>query len=89
MLCTLRKNICDVLVGTLSSIEETLNDTVNARLNMQDMGIRSDLYLKENGNRVSKPHASYTFTLEEMREFCWFLKSVKFPNSMLQISQGM
>ncbi|KAI3443853.1 hypothetical protein Pfo_000518 [Paulownia fortunei] len=31
-------------------------------------------------DRVSKPHASYIFTLEERREFCWFLKSMNFPD---------
>ncbi|KAI3443810.1 hypothetical protein Pfo_000475 [Paulownia fortunei] len=64
----IEKNICDAL------------DTVKARLDIQDMGIRSELHLKKIGDRVSKPHASYIFTLEERREFCQFLKSVKFPD---------
>ncbi|KAI3470728.1 hypothetical protein Pfo_027391 [Paulownia fortunei] len=76
----IEKNICDALVGTLLSIDGKSKDTIEARLDMQDMGIRSKLYLKKIGDRVSKPHASYTFTLKERREFCWFLKSMKFPD---------
>ncbi|KAI3450489.1 hypothetical protein Pfo_007154 [Paulownia fortunei] len=76
----IEKNICDALVDTLLSIDGKSKDTVKARLDMQDMGIRSELHLKKIGDRVSKPYASYTFTLEERREFYRFLKSVKFPN---------
>ncbi|KAI3453341.1 hypothetical protein Pfo_010004 [Paulownia fortunei] len=76
----IEKNICDTLVGTLLSLEGKSKDTIKARLDMQDMGIRSELHLSQSEDRVTKPHASYTFTLEERREFCHFLKSVKFPD---------
>ena len=77
----IEKNICDALISTWLSLEGKSKDTIKARLDMQDMGIRSELHLLQSGNRVTKPHASYTFTLEERREFCHFLKSVKFPDS--------
>ena len=32
------------------------------------------------GNKLLKPHACYTLTFEERKEFCKFLKSVKFPD---------
>ena len=44
------------------------------------MKIRNELYLQLKGNKLLKPHACYTLTLEERREFCKFLKSVKFPD---------
>ncbi|KAA0042917.1 putative transposase [Cucumis melo var. makuwa] len=76
----IEKNVCDNLVGTLLNIEEKTKDTTNARLDLQDLKIRKDLHLVEVGNRLVKPHASYTLTTNERVEFCKFLKSVKFPD---------
>ncbi|XP_074560566.1 uncharacterized protein LOC141816719 [Curcuma longa] len=76
----IEKNICDALIGTLLNIDGKSKDTLKARLDLQDMGIRSELHLKKVGDKFSKPYASYTLTLEERREFCQFLKSVKFPD---------
>ncbi|KAA0050362.1 uncharacterized protein E6C27_scaffold88G00940 [Cucumis melo var. makuwa] len=72
----IEKNVCDNLVGTLLNIEGKTKDTTNARLNLQDLKIRKDLHLVEVGNRLVKPHASYTLTTSERVEFCKFLKSV-------------
>ena len=58
-------------------------DTTNARLDLQDLKIRKDLHLVEVGNRLVKPHASYTLTTSERVEFCKFLKSVKFPDGFV------
>ncbi|KAI3462212.1 hypothetical protein Pfo_018875 [Paulownia fortunei] len=66
----IEKNICDALVGTLLSLEGKLKDTIKAR----------ELHLSQSGDRVTKPHASYTITLEERHEFFHFLKSMKFPD---------
>ncbi|KAI3469973.1 hypothetical protein Pfo_026636 [Paulownia fortunei] len=43
----IEKNICDAVVGTLLSIDGKSKDTVKARLDIQDMGIRSKLHLKK------------------------------------------
>ncbi|XP_052294335.1 uncharacterized protein LOC107178912 isoform X1 [Citrus sinensis] len=76
----IEKNICDSLVGTLLNIEGKTKDTVKARLDLEDLKIKKELHLKQEGNKLLKPHASYTLTLNEKREFCQFLKSVKFPD---------
>ena len=76
----IEKNICDALIGTLFNIDGKSKDTFKARLDLQDMGIRSELHLKKVGDKFSKSYASFTLTLEERREFCQFLKSVKFPD---------
>ena len=55
-------------------------DTEKAHFNLAYMNIRNELHLQLKGNKLLKPHACYTLTLEERREFCKFLKSVKFPN---------
>ncbi|TYK18968.1 uncharacterized protein E5676_scaffold418G00580 [Cucumis melo var. makuwa] len=71
----IEKNVCDNLIGTLLNIEGKTKDTTNARLDLQDLKIRKDLHLVEVGNRLVKPHASYTLTTSERVEFCKFLKS--------------
>lgn len=76
----IEKNICDSLVGTLMNIKGKTKYTVKARLDLEDLNIKKELHLKLEGNKLLKPHASYTLSLNERREFCQFLKSVKFPN---------
>lgn len=39
-----------------------------------------ELHLQPHGNRHLKPHTCYTLTLDERRQFCQFLKSIKFPD---------
>ncbi|TYK29077.1 CACTA en-spm transposon protein [Cucumis melo var. makuwa] len=65
----IEKNVCDNLVGTLLNIEGKTKDTTNARLDLQDLKIRKDLHLVEAGNRLVKPHVSYTLTTIERVEF--------------------
>ncbi|KAL0546655.1 hypothetical protein IC582_016567 [Cucumis melo] len=79
----IEKNVCDNLVGTLLNIEGKTKDTTNARLDLQDLKIRKDLHLVEVGNRLVKPHVSYTLTTSERVEFYKFLKSVKFPDGFV------
>ncbi|KAL0559454.1 hypothetical protein IC582_004065 [Cucumis melo] len=79
----IEKNVCDNLIGTLLNIEGKTKDTTNARLDLQDLKIRKDLHLVEVGNRLVKPHASYTLTTSERVEFCKFLKSVKFSDGFV------
>ena len=74
----IKKNACDNLVDTLLNIEEKIEDTMNARLNLLDLKIRKDLHLIEIGNKLMKPHMCYMFTSSKRVEFSKFLKSVKF-----------
>src|SRR6266542_5885660 len=55
------KNVCDSLIGLLLNIPDKTKDGVKARLDMQEMGIRPELRLKEVGKgRQFLPPASYT-----------------------------
>ncbi|KAA0059529.1 uncharacterized protein E6C27_scaffold518G00410 [Cucumis melo var. makuwa] len=65
MIMHIEKNVCNNLVGTLLDIEGKMKNTTNARLDLQDLKIRKDLYVVEVGNRLVKPHASYTLTSSE------------------------
>ena len=77
----IEKNVCDNLLGTLLNIEGKTKDTVSARLDLEDMKIKKELHLKKlsNGSYLL-PHACYTLSKQERKEFCSFLKSVKFPD---------
>lgn len=76
----IEKNICDNLLGTLLNIEGKTKDTINARLDLQDMGIRDELHLKKNGNSYDMPSACYSLNKEQKIAFCDFLRGVKFPD---------
>lgn len=76
----IEKNICDNVVGTLLSIEGKTKDTYKAREDLAALGIRKELWLQTQGNKVYKPPASYTLTLDERRRICKWLKSVKVPD---------
>ncbi|KAA0032142.1 uncharacterized protein E5676_scaffold186G00260 [Cucumis melo var. makuwa] len=80
----IEKNVCDNLVGMLLSIKRKTKDTMNARLDLQDLKIRKDLHLVEVGKRLVKPHASYTLTSSERVEFCKFLKSKRHERAFLE-----
>ena len=74
------KNVCESVVNTLLNIVRKTKDTEKARLDLADMKIKNELHLQLKRNKLLKPHAGYTLTLEERREFCKFLKLVKFPD---------
>jgi hypothetical protein len=78
----IEKNICDNLLGTFLNIEGKTKDTVNSRLDLEDMGIRKDLHLRpvEDEDSFEMPEAWYTMTKEEKRKFCEFIRAVRFPD---------
>ena len=67
------------LVHFLALLERQ-KDTINARLDLEDMGIRRHLHLKHNGDSYNFPHAPYTMNKTQKVAFCDFLRSVKFPD---------
>ncbi|XP_060961811.1 uncharacterized protein LOC133032017 [Cannabis sativa] len=78
----IEKNVCDSLVGTLLSIDGKSKDTDKARMDLQDLQIRRELWLYEDRNgKWKKPPASYTLSVQERIEFADFIKSVRFPES--------
>ena len=74
------KNVCDNIVGILLKIDGKTNDTNKSRLDLADMNIRKELHLQVQGNKLVKPLACYMLTGDERKEFCKFIKSVKFPD---------
>ncbi|KAL3830913.1 hypothetical protein ACJIZ3_019715 [Penstemon smallii] len=83
------KNICDNIIGTILDVDGKSKDTEKARLDLKDMGIRSELHLKTlDGDKANKdgkvrfwkPRAIYTLSQKDRQGFCQFLKAVKFPD---------
>jgi hypothetical protein len=74
------KNVCESLLGTLLMNEKS-KDTLKARQDLKDWGIRKSLWLKETPNKkVTKPQASYSFKPNERQKFCQFIKGVRLPD---------
>ncbi|XP_074373620.1 uncharacterized protein LOC141713968 [Apium graveolens] len=77
----IEKNVCDKIVGTLLDIEGKTKDNLKACKDLQDLNIREELWLKKTAsNKYEKPHASYTFTREECKSFCQFIRTVRLPD---------
>ena len=68
-------------MGTLFNIPGKTKDTVNARLDLQDLRIRSELHLQVTSRGLIKPPASYVLNQSERKSFCDWLKMVKFPDN--------
>ncbi|GFS41714.1 ribosomal RNA processing Brix domain protein [Actinidia rufa] len=94
------KNFSENLIGTMLGIDGKNKDTDKARKDLEDKGIRKELWLTQhpNGSYI-KPRASFSLTIEEREAFFEFLKSVKYPdgyaanisrehNNLLHISNG-
>ncbi|XP_040990902.1 uncharacterized protein LOC121238122 [Juglans microcarpa x Juglans regia] len=76
----IEKNIFDNVLGTLINIQGKTKDNINARRDFAELGIRKELHLKEDGDRVVIPHAYFMLHGNEWKEFCAWLSGVKFPD---------
>ncbi|CAM8950242.1 unnamed protein product [Rhodiola kirilowii] len=73
------KNICESLLGTLLNIPGKTKDGVKARLDMQEMNIRTKLALELRGQRTYLPPSCTTLSKSEKTSLCGCLKGVKVP----------
>ncbi|XP_042952270.1 uncharacterized protein LOC122289358 [Carya illinoinensis] len=76
----IEKNICDNVLGTLMNIEGKSKDTVNARRDLEDLGLRKELHLQHHGNHTYMSLACYMLNGTEQRSFCARMAEVKFPD---------
>ncbi|GJX18329.1 hypothetical protein Tco_0219161 [Tanacetum coccineum] len=76
----IEKNVLESTLNTLLMNEKS-KDTTKARQDLKSLGIRSGLWLGQNKNeKCSKPQAAYSFTPENRKKFCQFIKEVKLPD---------
>jgi hypothetical protein len=76
----IEKNICESILATLLSNHKKSKDTVAARLDLEDRGIRKELHLVQDGDSFTKPRACYVLSPEAKTKFLEFLRNVKFPD---------
>ncbi|WVZ82126.1 hypothetical protein U9M48_029427 [Paspalum notatum var. saurae] len=76
----IEKNICDSILGTLLDIEGKSKDSVKARLDMQNLGIRKDQHPIIKNDKYSLPASMYSLGKEQKAFLCKFLEGVKMPD---------
>ncbi|XP_020407652.1 uncharacterized protein [Zea mays] len=77
----IEKNVCENIINTLLDIAGKSKDNLNARLDLQALGIRSDLHpIELEANQFYLPPAPYSMSSVEKKLFCQVLKGVKFPD---------
>ena len=77
----IEKNICENILGVLLESDGKNKDTVSARVDLQKLGIRTDLHMKPDGKGgFTKPKAEYNLNRENKKKFCEYLANVKFPD---------
>ncbi|GKC43932.1 hypothetical protein Tco_1061654 [Tanacetum coccineum] len=76
----IEKNVLEAILNTLLMNDKS-KDTAKARQDLKKLGIRSGLWLGQTKNgKCSKPQAAYSFSPENRKKFCQFIKGVKLPD---------
>jgi hypothetical protein len=70
----IEKNICKSLMVTILNIPGKTKDTIKARLDLKDLGIKKVLQFRETRDSCQMPHARYTLSKEQKKAFCDFLR---------------
>jgi len=74
----IEKNICDSIVGTLFDIQGKTKDHVNARYDLQSIGIRKDLHPRDIGKgRIEFSVTCFSLNAHEKTTFCGAFKDTK------------
>ena len=73
----IEKNVCESIIGTLLNIPGKTNDGLNYRLDLVDMGLRSELAPKFESKRTYLPFACYSLSKIEKKVFCETLSQLK------------
>lgn len=77
----IEKNVFDNVFNTVMDIKGKTKDNIKARMDLKLYCKRKDLELLEHSNgRTIKPKANYTFTLEQKRAICEWVKCLKMPD---------
>jgi hypothetical protein len=74
------KNVSESLLNTFLGTDGKSKDNLNSRLDLQVLGIRSDLHPIEVEDQLYLPPAPYSMSPAERKLFCQVLKGVKFPD---------
>ncbi|GJT05537.1 putative transposon, En/Spm-like protein [Tanacetum coccineum] len=73
------KNVGESLVGTLLNVPGKTKDGVNARLDLLELGIKPELFARQDEEKTTLPPAGYTLTNAEKDIFCETLSNIRVP----------
>ena len=77
----IEKNVMDNILGTVLNLKDWTKDNYKARLNLADIGIRSELHLQRKSNdKYMIPPACFHMTTLEKDGFLQVLHDVKVPD---------
>ena len=77
----IEKNVMDNILGTLLNLKDQTNDNYKARLNLADMGIRSELHLQQKSDdKYTILPVCFHMTSSERNDFLQVLKDVTVPD---------
>lgn len=77
----IEKNVFDNVFNTVMDIKGKTKDNIKGRMDLKLYCKRKDLELLEHSNgRTINPKANYTFTLEQKRAICEWVKCLKMPD---------
>ena len=80
----IEKNVCDNILWTILGVQGKSKDGVNARRDLEQMGLRKPLHLQlRESNKAYMPPAQYTMSKDEKDVFLSVLKGVKVPDGVL------
>ncbi|GJU59523.1 hypothetical protein Tco_1237289, partial [Tanacetum coccineum] len=75
-----RLRLLEALLNTLLQNDKS-KDTVKARQDLQTLRVRKELWLvKKPNGKFEKPYPKYSFTAENRKRFCKFIKGVRLPD---------
>ncbi|CAN6688834.1 unnamed protein product [Malus baccata var. baccata] len=77
----IEKNVTESLVATLLGIVGKSKDNMNARLNLELMGMKPELHIKFVNGKPKMPPGAYTMKPLEKELFCKVLASIKVPDN--------
>ena len=75
----IEKNVCESIIGTLLNIQGKTKDGLTTRLDLMEMGLRSELAPRFEQKRTYLPPACYTLSRIEKKIFCETLANLKVP----------
>ena len=76
----IEKNVCDSIISTLLNVKGKSKDSIKARKDLEEMGIRPELHAKNKGTSFFLPPASHTLSKQEKKIFCSRLHDLKLPD---------
>ena len=77
----IKKNVYESITSTLLNVKGKSKDHLNARLDLEEMEIRSNLHpIRKDGVPTRLPVAPYTLSKADKRLFCKRLFDLKLPN---------